>query len=139
MKKVAIAFLLLISYQLPLVAQDITLKPSKLESLLCKQWKIAFAQMGDMKIEQIPEAIDFDLRFETDGTYEVIGLNEDENTGTWFYDEKEKTVELNASGDVTFKIKSISKEDLVINLNLGEDAPPGMSNLKLHFQPAKGL
>jgi hypothetical protein len=136
MKKIAVVFALIISCQFSVKAQEITLKPSKLESVLCKRWQVEYAKMGEMKIEQIPGATDFDLLFDKNGTYQVIKTDsEDSQSGTWTYDTKNNSVELEANGNVKFQVKSITKEKLILSLNLGDDAPPGMSNLELHLKP----
>ncbi|MBZ9778431.1 copper resistance protein NlpE [Psychroflexus sp. CAK8W] len=112
------------------------MKPSKLESILCKQWTIEFAKMGNIELTEVPNTLDFNLKFNPDGTYEVKSPNDDNSSGTWTYDVERRTVELEAAGNVKFMIKSITKDNLIINLDLGEDAPPGLSNLELHFKPS---
>ncbi|GAA0758523.1 lipocalin-like domain-containing protein [Psychroflexus lacisalsi] len=136
MKKIIILFLVLICLPFSISAQSIDLKPSKLESILCKQWTIEFAKMGDIELTEVPDTLDFNLKFNSNGTYEVKSSNDDNSSGTWAYDKDKGTVELEAAGNVKFTIKSISKDKLIINLDLGEDAPLGLSNLELHFKPS---
>ncbi|HHC79451.1 MAG TPA: hypothetical protein ENK46_06180 [Flavobacteriia bacterium] len=119
-------------------AQNITLDEPELIQVLCKQWKIDFAVVGNMKIGQKPGADNFDMKFASDGTYRLINDNEKTiNTGKWTYNVKKKYVELSIDEKVTSRILSINAKKLVLILVSGKNDPPGLPQMEVHFKPAQ--
>jgi hypothetical protein len=107
---------LLIGLNFTLLAQDINLSKSELNSVLCKQWKIEYDLMGGMKIRQIPGAADFDFKFITVGKYKLIRKNGNNGSGIWTFDTEKKYVELSIKGKITSRIKSIDKNTLILTI-----------------------
>lgn len=126
---------MLIGLNSPLFAQDINLSNSELVSTLCKQWEIEYALMGEMKIGQMPGAADFDFKFKPDGKYDLLGEDGKNESGTWIYNSEKKYVELSIGGNVTSRIKWINKHKLILILVSGQNDPPGLPSLEVHFKP----
>ena len=135
MKKMIVAIGLAIGLSFTLLAQDITLSKSDLAAVLCTQWEIEYASMNGMKIGQMPGAADFDFKFKSDGNYDLIREEGTNESGMWTYDTKNKYVELSIEGKVTSRIKSIDKNKLILTLAAGENDPPGLPSLEVHFKP----
>src|SRR6056297_3200527 len=119
----------IIAFGHSLIGQKINQSESELKSLLCKQWAIEFAMIGDMKIGQLPGATDFDFKFRPDGTYDVIKDNGDTTTGNWKFYSEEKYVELEMNGTKTSKIESLTGNKLVPVMPPEDSSPPGMDKI----------
>ncbi|WP_299184700.1 hypothetical protein [uncultured Aquimarina sp.] len=117
-----------------IIAQNIKLEKSELESLLFKRWDVEYAMMGSMKVGQIPGAKDFDFLFKRDGSYDVID-EKSTKTGNWKYDKERKYIELSINGKVTSRIKSLDKNKLILILVRGKNDPPGLPKVKVHYKP----
>jgi hypothetical protein len=128
-------FVFLIIHNFSLNAQDINLSKSDLEVVLCKQWKIEYALMGGMKIQQMPGAADFDLKFKSDGTYDLIQEDGTIDNGIWVFDSKMKLIVLSIKEKVTSRVKSINENKLILTLVSGQKEPPGLPNMEIHFKP----
>ncbi len=135
MKKTILTIGLILGLNFVLFSQNITLNASELESVLCKQWQIEYATMNGMKIRQMPGAADFDFKFKSDGTYELIREDGSNDKGTWVYDTEKKYVELSIKQKTTSRIKSIDNNKLVLTLVSGQNDPPGLPSVEVHFKP----
>lgn len=92
MKKTLLSIGLIIGSNFTLFAQDINLSKSELESTLCKQWEIEYASMNGMKIGQMPGSADFDFKFKSDGKYDLIREDGNNESGIWTYDSENNYV-----------------------------------------------
>ncbi len=135
MKRTLIVIGLIIGINLTSFAQEVTLSESELKNVLCKQWEIEYAMMNGMKIGQMPGASDFDLKFKKDGTYDLIREDEKNESGIWTYNSEKKYVELAIKEKVTSRIKSIDKTKLILILVSGQNDPPGLPSVEVHFKP----
>jgi hypothetical protein len=135
MKKTFILIGLILGMSLTSYSQDITLSKSELENVLCKHWEIEYAMMNGMKMGQMPGASDFDIKFKTDGKYDIIREGGKNESGIWTYDTENKYVELVIKGKTTSRIKSINKTKLILTLVSGQNDPPGLSSIEVHFKP----
>ncbi|PCI31341.1 MAG: hypothetical protein COB60_12100 [Flavobacteriaceae bacterium] len=135
MKKtlVCIGFLLGLSFGLS--AQNIKLSTAKLKNVLCKQWKIDYSMMGGMRIGELPGAPDFDFNFKSDGHYDLIREDGNNESGIWFFNYKKKFVELAIEGKVTSRIKSIKKDKFVLIFVVRDEDHPGLLSVEVHFKP----
>jgi len=116
-------------------AQEVTLSKSELENVLCKQWEIEYAMMNGMKIGQMPGAADFDIKFKSDGKYNLIREDGKNENGIWIYNVENKFVELSIKDKTTSRIKSISNEKLILTLVPGQNDPQGLPSVEIHFKP----
>ena len=134
-------FLILLSWLLGftshLNAQKITLGKEDLKAVLCQQWGVDFAKMGEMKIKQIPGATDFDFRFKPDGTYEIIEEKGEIREGSWTFYPEGKYVELEINGTTTSRIASINASKLILVMTPEDNGPPGLPKLEVHFKPVR--
>jgi len=135
MKKILIIIGLIIGINVSVFGQEVTLSESELENVLCKQWEIDYAMMNGMKIGQMPGAADFDFKFASDGTYELFRENGNDELGNWIYYQENKYIELSIKEKVTSRIKSIDKNKLILILISGENDPPGLPSVEVHFKP----
>lgn len=120
-----------------LTAQNISMNESELKSVLCQQWGIDFAMLGEMKIKQIPGATDFDFKFKSDGTYEIIEETGETKTGNWTFYPNHKFVELEINGTTTSRIESISTDKLILVMTPDDSGPSGMPKVETHFKPVQ--
>ena len=134
MKRTLKLVVLMIGLNNSLMAQDVNLSKTELETVLCKQWEIEYALMGGMQIKQKPGATDFDFKFASDGNYEIIREDGNDELGKWIYDPEKKYVELSIKEKVTSRIKSIDKNKLILILVSGENDPPGLPKVEVHFK-----
>ncbi|WP_324026327.1 hypothetical protein QSV08_02620 [Maribacter sp. BPC-D8] len=135
MRNTLFYILMIIGMNSTLSAQDINLDESELQSILCQQWEIEYALMGGMKIGQLPGAADFDFDFHSDGKYDIISENEDNKSGRWIYDIENKYVELSIEEKTTSRIKFIDTNKLILILVSGQNDPPGLPSMEVHFKP----
>ncbi|MEP3210847.1 MAG: hypothetical protein ABJN95_16715 [Maribacter sp.] len=135
MKGILLIFGFLVGLSNGLSAQDIGLSKTQLETVLCKQWQIEYALMGGMKIKQMPGAADFDFKFISDGKYDLIRKDGNNESGIWKYFPENKYVELSIKDKITSRIKSIDESKLILILVSGENDPPGIPNVEVHFKP----
>ena len=135
MKRNLIVIGLVIGINLNCFAQEVTLSESELKNVLCKQWEIEYALMNGMKIGQMPGASDFDFNFKKDGTYDLIREDGKNESGIWTYNSEKKYVELSIKEKVTSRIKSIDKTKLILTLVSGQNDPPGLPSVEVHFKP----
>ncbi|MGB3605809.1 hypothetical protein [Psychroserpens sp.] len=135
MKKTIILIGLIIGMNLASYSQEVTLSKSELENVLCKQWEIEYAMMNGMKIGQMPGAADFDIKFKSDGEYDLIREDGNNESGIWTYDAENKYVELSIKEKSTSRIKSIDKGKLILTLVSGQNDPPGLPSVEIHFKP----
>jgi hypothetical protein len=135
MKKSLFFLGLLIGFNASILAQNVKLDKSELESFLTKQWEIEFAMMGSQKIGQMPGAKDFDFFFKEDGKFDII---EDDGTirnGFWKYLLEDNYIELTIDGKVTSRIISLDKSKLILILVSGNSDSPKLQNVEIHFKP----
>jgi len=135
MKRTLIVIGLIIGMNLTCFAQEVTLSESELENVLCKQWDIEYAMMNGMKIGQMPGAADFDIKFKSDGEYDLIREDGENESGIWTYDSEKKYVELSIKDKVTSRIKSLDTNKLILTLVSGKNDPPGLPSVEVHFKP----
>ncbi|PHS66714.1 MAG: hypothetical protein COB12_05790 [Flavobacterium sp.] len=135
MKKTILFIGFLIGLNFNLLAQNINLNKSELESVLCKQWEIEYALIDGMKIGQIPGATDFDFKFKSDGKYDLIREEGNIENGLWVFDIKNKYVELLIKGKLTSRIKSIEKDKLILAMVSRQNDPLGLPSVEIHFKP----
>ena len=128
---------LILGWNSCLTAQNINLGESELKSVLCQQWGIDFAMLGEMKIKQIPGATDFDFKFKSDGTYSIIAETGETKSGNWTFHPKGKYVELEINGTITSRIESISENKLILVMTPDDSGPSGMPKVETHFKPVK--
>ena len=131
MHKYFLLFIFIASLQLS-QAQEITSKEAELKTLLCKKWDIYFAKIGEMKMEQMPGAADFDVTFFKDGTYEIVNVNGESNKGKWTYYPEKQFVQLEINERKTLRVIKISEDKLVCSSTPGTDGPP--MNVEIHFK-----
>ena len=136
-KNVWIFGVVIVAFGNSLIGQKISQSESELKSLLCKQWEIEFAMIGDMKIDQLPGATDFDFKFRPDGTYDTLKDNGDTTTGSWKFYSDEKYVELEINGTKTSRIEFLTGNKLVLIMTPEDSGPPGMDKIEAHFKPMK--
>lgn len=135
MKKTLFLMVLVIGLNNSLMAQDVNLSKTELETVLCKQWEIEYALMGGMQIKQIPGAADFDFKFISDGKYDLIRKDGNTESGIWTYLPENKYVELSIKDKITSRVKSIDESKLILILVSGENDPPGIPSIEVHFKP----
>ena len=134
-KRIIITIGCLLAFNFYVLAQDIHFSKATLKPVLCKQWQIEYAMMGEMKIGQKIGATDFDMKFNTDGTYDLIHKDGKTQKGKWVYYADKKYVELSIDDKVTSRVKSVNKTTLILTLVSGENDPPGLPQLEVHFKP----
>tara|TARA_R110002072_G_scaffold302347_1_gene484810 strand:- start:892 stop:1329 length:438 start_codon:yes stop_codon:yes gene_type:complete len=130
MKKNIILILLVIGINFVASAQEVTLTKSEIEKVLCKQWGIEYAMMNGMEIRQMPGATDFDFIFTSDGSYDLIREDGDNESGTWVYNVANKNIELSIEENMTSRIKSIDENKMIVTL-VSERLP----GVEIHFKP----
>ncbi|CAM4410864.1 hypothetical protein [Zobellia nedashkovskayae] len=135
MRKKLLLLGFIIGLNFTLFAQDININETELESVLCKQWEIEYALMGGMKVGQMPGASDFDFKFHPDGKYDLIREDADNSAGIWTYNSDGKYVELSIEEKVTSRIKYIDQNKLILTLVSGQNDPPGLPSMEVHFKP----
>ncbi len=113
-------------------AQSLTQTKEELTQLLCKRWDINYAKIGEMKIEQMPGASDFDILFDKDGTYEIINADGEANKGKWTYYPKKQFVQMEINDRQTLRVIDISENKLICTSTPGTDGPP--MNTEIHFK-----
>ena len=134
-KRLILTFACFFTFNFLIIAQEITFAKSKLKPILCKRWQIEYAMMGKMKIEQKIGAADFDLKFNTNGSYDLIHDDGKTQQGKWVYYTDKKYIELSINNKVKFHVKSIDKTKLILTLVAGKGDPPGLPQLEIHFKP----
>ncbi|MAO10290.1 MAG: hypothetical protein CMC07_05250 [Flavobacteriaceae bacterium] len=130
MKNSLILIVLFFGMNLISSAQEVSFTKPELEGVLCKQWKIEYAMMNEMKIEQMPGAADFDILFIADGSYDLIRKGGDNKSGTWVYDTVNKYIKLSIEEKTTSHIKSINHNKMILTL-VSEKLP----GVKIYFKP----
>ncbi len=136
MKKIIGIIAVCIGMSSGMFAQDIDMTSAELSLVLCKQWDIEYAMMGSMKIGQAPGAKDFDLKFNADGSCDMISDTKTER-GTWEYDASNDWVDISVNGTNTSRVRSVSSEKLVLKLVKGGNDPQGLPSVEIHFKPKK--
>jgi deoxyribodipyrimidine photolyase-like uncharacterized protein len=120
-----------------LFSQEIDMSESELQGILCTHWEVEYAVLGSRKITQKIGAADFEIEFKSDGTYQLIRENGKSEGGEWSYDKSNKYVELSAKSRKISRIKSIDKNKMVLIPNAGQNDPPGLPKLEVHFKSVK--
>ncbi len=127
----------LILFSNVLVAQKISVSNDSLSKLLCKTWKIDYSFGDRIKTEQkqIPKNQIYELAFNSDYTFQVIGAGKIVN-GKWCYNEINKDVELELRGENNLRIFSINNVELIMTFK--KDSKKKFSSLPenfTHFSP----
>jgi hypothetical protein len=113
-------------------AQSLTQNKDELTQLLCQRWDIDFAKIGEMRIEQMPGAQDFDVVFYNDGSYEIIDTTSEANKGIWTYYPEKKFIQLEINGRKTLRVIDLYKNKMVCSSTPGTDGPP--MDIEIHFK-----
>ena len=135
MKTIILTIGFIIGLNFTFLSQNIKLTESELGPILCKQWEVEYAMMGTMKITQKIGAADFDFKFKSDGKYNLIREDGNNDIGIWTYNSEKKYVELSIKGKITSRIKSIDKDKLILTLVSGQNDPTGLPSIEVHFKP----
>lgn len=131
-KSIYLVIIILIATSFNLKAQVIQ-SETELNKILCKNWKPDFAVMGDVKINQLPNTIAFELEFNSDNSYFVIKDN-DKQKGKWTFNPDKKHIELSINNKVTSRIIKINETEFILVLVSEGIKNPSIPHMQIHFK-----
>ena len=116
-------------------SQSIDLSIDSIATLLCKNWEVDYAMMGNLKIGRIPGATEINYQFNKDKTF-LMTSNEpiDKIKGTWLYDTKKKIIKLTVKGKSNTSIISLKEGELIILADTKEATPHDPMEIKLVYK-----
>ena len=109
-------------------SQNINLKDSEVNDLLCQSWSFDYGLLDGSKIQGLENANQV-YKFEKDNNYKLITSDSAILTGTWKFNSEKKRIELYRGKESSGYIKFIDKTHLTIIP--GENSVP--ENVKLEF------
>jgi hypothetical protein len=108
-----------------LFAQNISISADSIQTLLCKKWEVAYAEMGGMRIGRIPGAEEINYEFKKDKTFILSNKDEKEKKkGNWNYDSKKKLIKLTLDGRNISNIISLNENELVMTVDTNTQSDP---------------
>ena len=125
---------LFLSISFNCAAQNITQNKTELSTILCKTWKVDYALMNGMRINQLPNNMTFELEFKTDNSYFVI-REKGKQKGKWNFIQNKKFVNLSVNNKIISRITKISENEMVVILiSDGKINPPGLPNIEVYLK-----
>lgn len=126
MKKIYLLAVLLISAASmnELYAQSINMPADSVKALLCRKWDFNYVIEEGQKMGAAPGAPTMNYEFKTDGTILItVGGGNNTMHGTWTYDVGKKTIHVTANKLKTITIKSLTKDELVMLIDMKDFTP----------------
>jgi hypothetical protein len=115
-------------------AQNITQTKTELNTILCKNWKVDYAIMNGMRINQLPNNIAFEFEFHNDNSYFVI-KEKTKRKGKWNFNQNKKYIDLIIDNKTNSRITKINENELVLVLvSDGKSNPPEMPNMEVYLK-----
>lgn len=125
MRKLFSSFIVALIVSNSLFAQDISMPADSIQTLLCKKWEVAYAEMGGMRIGRMPGAEEINYEFKKDKTFILSNKDEKEKKkGNWSYDSKKKLIKLTLDGRNISNVISLKENELVMTVDTNTPSDP---------------
>lgn len=116
-------------------SQTINLSADSITTLLCKNWEVDYALMGNIKIGRIPGAPEINYEFSKNKTFLMTSNDpKDKTKGTWAYDTKKKIIKLTVNGKSNANIISLKEGEFVILADTKKATPDDPMEIKLVYK-----
>ncbi|SDX36616.1 hypothetical protein SAMN05444411_10513 [Lutibacter oricola] len=134
MKKIIIALGLVIGVSTSIISQNIYLKKTELDKVLCKNWDVDHAIMSGLTIKKLAVNADFEIEFNLDGTFEIYKETGEVREGLWLFNSKKHYVVLVENDEPIGIVKSCRKGILDIQFSSEKD-DSAIANLEVFLKP----
>lgn len=134
MKKAAAIIVKLIFLHFISFAQ-IKTPADSISALLCKQWVVDYAMMGNMKIDKLPGTSTPDYQFNENKTVLMSSTQgKDKKTGTWSYDSNKKIIKIIINGKANSMVVSLTANELIMLVDTKQATPDDQMAIKLIYK-----
>ena len=113
-------------------AQNVSQTKTELNKVLCKTWKVNYAMMNGMRINQLPNNIAFEFEFNSDNSY-LVFKEKTKQKGKWTFNEKKKYIDLSINNQTNSRITKINENELIfILVSDGKSNPSDLLNMEVY-------
>jgi hypothetical protein len=106
-----------------------------ISTLLCKQWVVDYAMMGNMKIGKPPGTSTPDYQFNENKKVVVSsGQTKDKTTGTWSYDSNKKVIKIIINGKTNGTVVSLTATELIMLIDTKQATPEDEMAIRLVYK-----
>lgn len=115
--------------------QNIDVPEDSIKTILCKQWEVDYAMIGNTKTSRLPGATEINFAFFPDGSFVMTSDNPTETTkGTWRYIRKTKSVTITTTRRRLGEIVILNQREFTMEMETNE-SNAGEAMIRLMYKP----